>query len=252
MVAVTPDDFRERFWVRYTSYGFAEKENLAPLVAEELHRAVHSMPMAFVRQGDNFLLVGVLSLLPGSNMYVGGDGQWLGSYVPACFRCYPFRLVRAQGRDDMILCFDEDSGLVSESEGEPFFTEEDKISGQLEKILEFLGQVERSRAVMDLAVSALVEADLLCEWDLKVKDDGGERKISGLFRVDEARLNALDDDAFLRLRKTQGLPVAYAQLFSMGNIGVLQKLAGVKEQLGRQAAVPGLEVTIGDDDMIKF
>jgi hypothetical protein len=71
--------------------------------------------MAFIKQQDNFVLVGLLSLTPGQNVFVAQDGRWLGAYVASVFRGYPFRLARAEGRDDLILCIDEDSGLISNS-----------------------------------------------------------------------------------------------------------------------------------------
>ena len=50
-------------------------------------------------------------------------------------------------------------------------------------------------------------------------------------QVDEAALNRLDDATFLKLRKTSGLPVAYAQLLSTGQINVLARLNLIQQQL---------------------
>ena len=64
--------------------------------------------------------------------------------------------------------------------------------------------------------------------------------MEGLYRIDEAALNALPDDAFLSLRKPGALPLAYAQLMSMSQFGKLQQAAVVKakmmDQLQAQAA----------------
>jgi hypothetical protein len=55
------------------------------------------VPLAFARHQDRFLLVAVLSLTPGFNLFVSPTGQWLGRYVPSVFRGYPFRLARKAG-----------------------------------------------------------------------------------------------------------------------------------------------------------
>jgi hypothetical protein len=72
-----------------------------------------------------------------------------------------------------------------------------------------------------VAVSALAGAGLITEWSLKAKVGGEEKNITGLYRVDEEKLNTIDDETFLDLRKSRSLPIAYAQLLSMGNIAVL-------------------------------
>ena len=49
------------------------------------------------------------------------------------------------------------------------------------------------------AVAALAEAGVIQPWPIKLKAEQGERAIAGLHRVDEAALNALADDVFLKL-----------------------------------------------------
>ena len=100
------------------------------------------------------------------------------------------------------------------------------------KVLDFLSEVERSRKATDAAVSALAEAGVIRPWQIKLKAEQAERAIAGLYRVDEAALNALADDVFQKLRKTSGaLPIAYAQMLSMGQLGIFEHLARLQAQL---------------------
>jgi hypothetical protein len=46
--------------------------------------------------------------------------------------------------------------------------------------------------------------------------------------VDEAALGALSNDEFLKLRTA--LPIAYAQMLSMGQIGIFEQLARLHHQ----------------------
>ena len=52
--------------------------------------------------------------MPEHNLFVGPDGHWLGGYVPASLRSYPFRVLGSEGSGQLALCVDEDSGLVVE------------------------------------------------------------------------------------------------------------------------------------------
>ena len=66
---------------------------------------------------------------------------------------------------------------------------------------------------------------------LTLKAEQGERAITGLHRIDEVALNALADDVFLKLRKASALPIAYAQMLSMGQLGMFEHLAKLQAQL---------------------
>lgn len=254
--SISKETHANQYWQRFTDYHFANQIPTAQIVAAELGQAVRSLPLAFLKQQENFTLTAVMGLDPSLNLYVAHDGRWLGGYVPSIFRGYPFRLLRAQERDDHILCVDQDSGLISDDpSGEPLFDSSGELSQPVRDVLNFLSQVEQNRTVTDLAVSELAEAGLITEWPLKVKAGEEERQVTGLYMVDEAKLNSIDDQTFLHLRKTQALPIAYAQLLSMSNIQIFDKLAKIREQMDMQqqqdtALDAGLY--IGEDDTFKF
>jgi hypothetical protein len=191
------------------------------------------MPLAFLQEKDRFILVAVLSLKAGRYMLVGPDGRWLGGYIPACFRGYPFRLVAKQNTDQSVLCIDTDSGLVVEGDaaGEDFFDQDGNVSPVLKRVLDFLLEVERSRKTTDVAVSALAEAGVIQPWTIRLKTGQADRDLTGLHRIDEAALGALADDALLKLHKTSALPIAYAQILSTGLLGIFDQLARVQAQL---------------------
>jgi hypothetical protein len=72
-------------------------------------------------------------------------------------------------------------------------------------------------------------------WPLTVSIDNQPQTIGGLYRIDEEKLNSIDDESFLKLRKSGALSLAYMQLFSMGRIGVLEQLDRVQQQLTQGA-----------------
>jgi hypothetical protein len=223
----------QKKWLRFNSFAFAAADALVPLVgAELLPRAALAMPCAFLEQSGRYTLVAVLSLIPGRNMFVDPGGRWLGAYVPAWYRLYPFRMLPQQGTDELVLCVAEESGLVVEGNaaGEEFFDGEGNLSPALKPVFEALTVTERSRRGTDLAVAALAQAGVIRPWQIKLKTDQGEQPVSGLHHIDEAALSALPDDVFLKLRTTSGLPLAYAQLLSAGQLGVFEHLAKLHNQ----------------------
>jgi hypothetical protein len=225
-------------WCRLENLGFAGALAVAPVVGAEIGTAALSMPLAFVEQGGRYTLVAVLSPVPGQNMFVAPDGRWLGAYIPACFRTYPFRLLPQEGTDKLVLCADEESGLIVDagSAGEDFFDNEGGMSPALKPVFDLLMEVEGSRGATERAVAALAEAGVIRQWDIKVKSEQGQKDISGLHKIDEGALRALPNDVFLKLRDTSALPVAYTQLLSCRQLRVFDYLAKLRQQLAPPAA----------------
>ena len=63
-----------------------------------------------------------------------------------------------------------------------------------------------------------------------------EAYVEGAWRVDEGRLRALDDAAFLALRQDGALGIAYAQMLSMNRVEVLARLADWHQKVDQQLA----------------
>jgi hypothetical protein len=105
-------------------------------------------------------------------------------------------------------------------------------------VLTFLSQAEMSRVATQAAIDALAAAHLIQPWPLAIEQDQQNVPVTGLYRVDEAALNALENEAFLALRPSGALTLAYAQLFSMNQLAVLQKLVQVQTKLNQPAPAP--------------
>lgn len=242
--AISPERHAHQRWQRYSTYAFAAAESVVPLAAAEVPKAVMTLPMAFIEQAGGFIPVAVLGLQPGKNLFVAPDGRWAGSYIPAAFRSYPFRLAKTEdGRQ--VLCIDEDSGLVTGGPtGENFFTEDGQPAQAVLDILNFLNRVEQSRLATVAACAALQKHNLIRAWQVTLKTDAGEQQIAGLFQIDEAALNQLPGEALLEVRQAGALPLAYCQLLSMQHLPQLGGLieAHVKaaaQALAAQRIAPG-------------
>jgi hypothetical protein len=237
IVAVDREKHAGKGWRAPANFLFAQSQALIPLVGQEITRAAVAMPIAFFQPSEGrFVMAAVASPIGGRNLFVGPAGQWLGAYVPAMLRAYPFLLLQAEGGgDNMVLCIDADSGAIVDLDGDaqPFFGGDHEPSTQLKAMLEFLQQFEHGRTATDLAVSALAAAGVVTPWPLAVSVDGREQKVEGLFRIDEAKLNALDDQKCAILRKSGAFMLAYAQLISMQHVALFPQLDRIQAQLAQ-------------------
>jgi hypothetical protein len=259
LVAVSRERHAGKKWLRSKTYSFASTNSLVPIVGAELAQATLSMPLAFLEEERRFILVAVLSLVPGRNMMVAPDGRWLGRYIPARLRGYPFAIVSKPPTGEAILCVDSESGLVQEggSGGEDFFDRDGNLSAPLKQIVDFLGQLEHNLKFTETAVSALAEAGVIQPWPIKLKSEQADKTLAGLHRVDEAALKALTDEAFLKVHKAAALPIAYAQMLSTAQFNLFQPLARLQAQLAPAPAAmlpESLDSLFGisSDDTIKF
>lgn len=235
---ISSDKYASKTRQRHSSYAFASKEALVPLVAAELPKAVMSLPVAFIEQGESVLPVAVLSYQPEQNLFVAPDGRWLGSYIPSVFRGYPFRLANTED-GQQVLCIDEDSGLVTDGPaGEVFFTEEGKPAQGILDILNFLTQIEQNRTATAVACAVLKKHNLIQPWPVSVQTETIELKMAGLFRIDEAALNQLSAEALHEVAQSGGLLIAYCQLLSMQHLQVLGQLAQAHSQAAQQQPLP--------------
>ena len=121
LTAITSQTFASKAWKSPTGYAFAAQMNAVPVVAAELGRLVPTLPMGFVATETGLQLVAITALQPDTNLLIVPDGRWIGDYIPAVLRAYPFRLAKPEGSEESILCFDESSHLlVDAGEGGPF------------------------------------------------------------------------------------------------------------------------------------
>jgi hypothetical protein len=168
-VVVSREAHATKRWSRATGYAFAAREAVVPLLSFELPKAVMGLPVAFLLQGEQFVPAAVLGLASGRNLFVAPDGRWLGVYVPAALRSYPFRLAHAP-EGQQLLCVDEASGLLLDGQaGESLFNDDGSPAAGVVQVLEFLAQQEADRPNTTAACAALQAAGLIVPWTITVQ-----------------------------------------------------------------------------------
>lgn len=237
--------------VRAKGFGFAAASPVVPVYAAELAHIAVECPIAFLKEENAFSPVAVMALDGERNLFVAPDGRWLGGYVPAAVRRYPFVLGRPQQGGELVLCIDQESGLLSDTDGEPLYGEDGQPSKFVADVIGFLGELERSRTVVRSACEALDRHGLIVPWPLRVQSEAGPKDIAGLFRIDEAAFNHLSEEAFLDLRRAGALPLVYAHLISTQRFSVLNKLRTIQASLIRQAQPPAAAPALDLNEMFE-
>ena len=242
IILVSTSTFSGRYWSNGSSYRFAEKTLVCPVTHQELAALANNFALA-VLEDEHHSVVAVLGVRPEQNLFVDPLGKWIGSIVPQALANGAFKLLRTDD-DQFALGFDMASGLLAKAnEGEPFFDGHGQPTRAIRQILQDLLRVHHGQQVLARAAALLAEHDLLEPWPIKLQDGAQERSVTGLWRVSEQGLALLDDAAFIELRRSGALVLAYAQLLSMPNISVLGRLAQLHAQHAALASQREAEVS---------
>ncbi|MBV5292215.1 MAG: SapC family protein [Curvibacter lanceolatus] len=237
--AVTADAFAGKSWKHPGNYLYAAGLNIIPVVAAELSKAVAHLPLAFVEFGGRWQLMAVTSLIPNTNLLVGPQGQWLGQYIPASMRGYPFALARPQGTDHLVMCTTEEGDhIVEAGQGAPFFDASGQPSAETQRAMNFLVEYDSSKVQTWRAIDALVAAKLLVPWELTSSHNGVVTPVEGLYRLDDVRFGALPPKTLASLHAEGAAMVAYAQYFSREQFGRLQAAEREQARLRALTAAP--------------
>ena len=224
--AITKTKHLNCAWKPIQSFNFASKTTLIAITLDELADAALTMPVGLVGLGnERYIFAAVCGLLENKNAFVLADGSWMFPFVPAMITSYPFKyLDSADGQ--RVLCIDENSNLLtSRSEGRPFFNEDGSIFDDFQKKMEELEKIELGTQRSLKACEVFMDYGLIESWRINVKssdDQEIDKKIGGLYKVSEEKLNNLPDKDFLDLKSKGLLAVAYLQILSMRKLSILE------------------------------
>ena len=210
-------------------FAHVEKEQIVPLIVHEFASAAAEMPVVFVKNSETgeFTPVAVLGFEQGENVFYGDS--WKGSYVPAVIMHHPFALMPMQEQEEqMQLVILETDEVLNGTEGEALFNEAGEETKYLEQRKNALGKYFENTFVTKGFVNFLVEKELLAAQTLNIELNGQKRQLSGVYIIDERKLNDLSDEDFLAMKKRGYLSPIYAHLFSMQQLNNLARLKANK------------------------
>jgi hypothetical protein len=218
-------------------FEFASNFHIASIMVHEFARASSQYPVVFLedKEVDGFRPVVLMGLEVGENLFVGADGKWQSSYIPAIIRRYPFALASTAEQGRFTVCIDEGSELLNDVDGLPLFDEKGEPAPALENVKRYLGELQQMDAFTGEFCKYMVANNMLTPLNMRVRQSDQVRNINGCYVINEERLKGLSVDRFMELRDKQYLPAVYAHLLSLAQIERLMTLKDERQAVASKA-----------------
>ena len=218
----------------YTRY---KEQHLVPIVVPDFFTLAGEYPLVFVQNAvsGEFVPVAMMGIKEGQNLCCQSE-QWPAQVVPLSFNNGPFSIARADTDDEQfVILIDEESPLLSETDGEALFTESGEKTDYLEKKIESVVQVAQKAINTQGVCKYLSNKKLFAtqQVQLQFRPDTEQYNIDGIFTIDEEALNALPDKDFLELRKKGMLALIYAHFVSLQQLHRISKMQYEADEAAR-------------------
>lgn len=203
-----------------SDYSFTESVNSVPLTGIEFFEASRDMPVLFSKDdNENFFPLALLSLMQEGHKQLSEEGGWYDSYIPAFVRRYPFAMT-----DEGTVCFDQQSGLLTEEDGDPLFNDKGENSDTLNNVIEFLNNYDQQyNSTRDYCIECQ-DMELFIPFNLQVMlDKDRPLRLEGLYAIDEKKLAKLPEEKINTWFSSGWLAWSYAHLHSLGALNRLVK-----------------------------
>jgi hypothetical protein len=206
-------------------FSFATNTNSVLLAGSEFVEAARDYPIVFVgKEGGPFTLAALVGLGDKENLMVSNAGNWeTSTYIPAFIRRYPFVLAGTDDAESLTVCVDEAYSGLNDEEGQALFAAEGSQTDYLTNVIEFLRLFHSEMKRTSLFAARLAELGVLSSKVITIERDGKKQTLEGLWVVDEAKLNALDDASTLELVRCGYMGWIYAHLLSLSNVARLAR-----------------------------
>lgn len=209
------------------SFAQVKNEHMLPVVVHEFNRLALDYPLVFVKHANTgaFQPVALTGLAAGQNLYYQLQG-WQADSAPMIVRNYPLVLIEdAANPEQLLVGVNEASQLLNAEQGEALFNADGSESEFLIKRKKQLEDFYQSSQLTSVFVALLAELQLLQPQTLNVTIAQQKQQLTGLYFIDEQKLNALPAAQFEQLRQRGFLSLVYAHLLSLRNIERLVKKA---------------------------
>jgi hypothetical protein len=205
---------------------FCRSLNAIAVSYAEMPAAARHYPVVFAAAEAQhaYAPVAVLGLAEGTNLFVNGGGDWDPStYLPAYVRRYPFCIsklyVDGRPRGERVVCvakaYADDSGIAlfdDAGAATPYW------AGMERLLTDFEADLDRTAAMC----AALAKLGLFAPFSFTVMhDDVPGLRLEGMYRIDQAKFDALKPATLKVLQRKGFLGHLYAHLQSLDNFAAL-------------------------------
>jgi hypothetical protein len=204
---------------------WAAGQHAIPVTIDEFALVQRHYPIIF-SDSEKPVPLALMGLNAGLNVFFDDEGELREpAYVPAYIRRYPYLLARlSPDADQLSLCFDPSSGLVTEDgEGVALFDDE-QPSEHTKGILQFCEQFEQAGARTQQFVDELLKLDLLMDGEVAIQQGGDTANpfvYRGFKMINQDKVTEMRGDQLRTLNQNGILPLIYAHLFSLDLMRVI-------------------------------
>jgi SapC protein len=202
---------------------FCRSLNALPISYAEFGVASRDYPIVFASgdEGKSYAPVIVVGMVGGENLFIDGTAWDPSVYIPAYVRRYPFCMSRvtidAVEQDQRLTCVEKE--FLSDK-GELLFDAKGEALPHwkpIERLLsEYEADLDRSREMS----SILADYALLEPFSMQATlNAGGSMNLTGMFRIDERKLEFLTATQLKNLVKKGVMGRIYVHLLSLDNFG---------------------------------
>jgi hypothetical protein len=200
-------------------------QHLIPVIAQDFSSLATEFPIVFVKNVETgqFIAVAMMGIRNGINLYCQ-DEHWSAPVFPLGFTNAPLSLVkRNENSDEVVVCIDESSNLVSEETGKALFNDQGEKTSYLKQRAQTLLNIAENNVQTQTIVKLFADKNLLVRRQLNVNLAAEKEPftIDGIYTIDEQILNELNNEDFEQLRTKGLLPLVYAHLNSLHQIARL-------------------------------
>lgn len=213
---------------------FLRDVNSIPLTLPEIPLAAHEFPIVFSGNDDAVVPTLVVGIANDENLAINEDNKWIGRYVPAFVRRYPFVFSKSDEAESFTLCIDETyPGVNRDGKGERLFDSAGENTQYLEGVLTFLKEYQAHFVQTQIFCDRLKELDLLEPVAANFEfADGSKASLSGFQAVSRKKLKEIPEDQLLAMFQRDELELLYMHLFSMNRFNYLNELSQAKKDAG--------------------
>jgi hypothetical protein len=206
------------------------------LAASEMPSAALAFPCVMTHGEAGGRLLAITGLEQGRNLFVDDKGHWLGEYLPAVLRTWPFRLLDQQDEEGSRPIAVQREAL-NLTQGDALFDDKGQEMPWLQGVMKELVALDAAESTTSAMVNALHAAGVLTERALQaVLPNGRQMELTGFLSVDEHKLNALEDKVVADLHRQGALAMAYLHLLSLRQFKDLMDMAAALEPASASAA----------------
>lgn len=225
-----------------SSYAMTRGMHAVFTIAAEFPQVCAEHPIIFVHTGEKLpdgkemiSPVTLLGLVVNENLRVDEAGQWVGRYVPAFIRRYPFLTAQIEGQQTPNLFVDVDYEGFNDTEGDRLFDDEGKPTDNLKRVVDFVEQFDREQWRTRSFCERLLQLDILQPMTADATMPNGESiKVEGFLSVDEDKFSKLPDETVIELHRSGMLMLLNAHLLSLAQVRGLVELKA-KRVVAQQA-----------------